>query len=49
MVTQGQLILIVDNKEQTFNTGDWYHLLPSLVHAAKFPEDTSIIEFWFKK
>ena len=49
VVTQGQLILIVDSQEKILNTGDWYHLPPNCVHAARFKEDTSIIEFWFKK
>ena len=48
VVTQGELILIVDGKEKHFNLGDWYHLEPNQIHAAKFAKDTSIIEFWFK-
>ncbi len=48
VVTQGKLILIVDGEEKHFNLGDWYHLEPHQVHAAKFEEDSSIIEFWFK-
>ena len=48
VVTQGELILIVDGEEKYFNIGDWYHLEPYQVHAAKFKEDSSIIEFWFK-
>ena len=49
VVTQGQLILIVDNQEKIFDTGDWYYLPPNCVHAARFQQETSIIEFWFKK
>ena len=45
VVTQGQLILIVDDREKIFNAGDWYHLPPNCAHAAKFQKDTSIIEF----
>lgn len=48
VVTQGELILIVDGQEKYFKLGDWYHLKPNQVHAAKFIKDTSIIEFWFK-
>ena len=48
VVTQGSLILVVDGQEKHFNTGDWYHLEPHQVHAAKFEEDSSIVEFWFK-
>lgn len=49
IVTQGELILIIDSQEKMFNLGEWYHLPPHKVHAAKFKQDTSIIEFWFKK
>ena len=48
VVTQGSLILIVDGEEKYFNVGDWYHLKPNQIHAARFEEDSSIIEFWFK-
>ncbi len=48
VVTQGELILIVDGQEEYFELGDWYHLKPNQIHAAKFSKDTSIIEFWFK-
>ena len=48
VVTQGKLILIIDDKEKYFDVGDWYHLEPHQVHAARFEEDSSIIEFWFK-
>ena len=49
VVTQGELILIIDDEEQRFNLGDWYCLQPDRVHAARFEKDTSIIEFWFKE
>ncbi|WP_036478503.1 cupin domain-containing protein [Myxosarcina sp. GI1] len=48
VVTQGELILIVDGKEEYYSLGDWYHLKPHQVHAARFDRDTFIIEFWFK-
>lgn len=48
VITQGELILILDGQEQSFKTGEWYHLPPQTVHAARFEVDTSEIEFWFK-
>ena len=48
IITQGELILIVDNQEQRFYPGDWYYLPPHTEHAARFERDTSEIEFWFK-
>lgn len=48
VITKGTLILIVDGQEQQFQSGDWYHLPPHTVHAARFEEDTAEIEFWFK-
>lgn len=49
VVTQGTLELITDGRSSLYNCGDWYHLLPGQEHSAFFPEDTAIIEFWFKK
>ncbi|MDJ0532818.1 MAG: cupin domain-containing protein [Xenococcaceae cyanobacterium MO_207.B15] len=49
VITQGELILIVDGKEQCFYPGDWYHIPPNTIHAARFEKDTSEIEFWFKE
>lgn len=48
VITQGELILIVDSEEQRFYPGDWYHISPNQIHAARFEQDTSEIEFWFK-
>lgn len=48
VITKGTLILILDGQEQRFQPGDWYHLPPHTVHAARFEEDTAEIEFWFK-
>lgn len=48
VITKGTLILIRDGQEQYFRPGDWYHLPPHTVHAARFAEDTAEIEFWFK-
>lgn len=48
VITKGELILIVDDQEQRYGPGDWYHLPPHTVHAARFEVDTAEIEFWFK-
>ena len=47
VITEGELILIVDGQESRYGAGDWYHLLPNQMHAARFEVDTSEIEFWF--
>ena len=47
VITAGELILIVDGKESRYGPGDWYHLEPERVHAARFEVDTSEIELWF--
>ena len=47
VITRGELVLIVDGKEQRYGPGDWYHLLAGQQHAARFEVDTSEIEFWF--
>jgi len=47
VITAGELILVVDEKEARYGTGDWYQLKPGQVHAARFEVDTSEIEFWF--
>ncbi len=47
VITEGELILIRDGVEQQYGPGDWYHLSPGQVHAARFEADTSEIEFWF--
>ena len=49
VVTQGELILIIDEKERRYSLGEWYYIERDRVHAAKFEKDTSIIEFWFKE
>lgn len=49
VVTQGELILIIDEKEQCYYLGDWYYIKRDLIHGARFEKDTSIIEFWFKE
>lgn len=47
VITKGELILIVDEQESRYGPGDWYHLLPNKLHAARFEVGTSEIEFWF--
>lgn len=47
IITEGELILVVDGKESRYGPGDWYHLDPEEVHSARFDADTSEIEFWF--
>ena len=47
VITSGKLILIVDGQEHCYGPGDWYHLKPGQIHAARFEVDTSEIEFWF--
>ncbi len=47
VITQGELILTVDGKEQRYGAGEWYHVPVRVVHAARFETDTSEIEFWF--
>lgn len=49
VITQGELILIVDGKETRHGPGDWYHLPARVDHAARFEKPTSEIEFWFHK
>ena len=49
VVTQGELILITDGAERRLGPGDWYHLAPGQVHAARFEVATSDVEFWFER
>ena len=47
VITRGELILTVDNREQRYGPGDWYYLHPDQLHAARFEVSTAEIEFWF--
>lgn len=47
VITQGELILIMDAQETHYKVGDWYHVPAQAIHAARFDEITSEIEFWF--
>ena len=49
VITQGELILIVDGEEQRYGPGQWYHVPARAVHAARFEQPTSEIEFWFHR
>jgi hypothetical protein len=48
VITKGELILTVAGNERRYATGDWYHVAPGQVHAARFEVPTSEIEFWFE-
>ncbi len=47
VITEGELLLIIDDVEHRYAPGDWYHVSARQVHAARFEVDTSEIEFWF--
>ena len=47
VITQGELILILDGRETRYRTGEWYHVPANATHAARFDMATSEIEFWF--
>jgi len=47
VITHGELLLTVDGQETRYGPGDWYHLHPEQLHAARFELPTSEIEFWF--
>lgn len=48
VITRGELILIMDGREQRFGAGDWYHVPAQREHAARFDVETDEIEFWFQ-
>jgi quercetin dioxygenase-like cupin family protein len=47
VITQGELILMLEGEEIRYGTGQWYHVPARASHAARFDKDTSEIEFWF--
>ena len=47
VILQGELILTVDGVEKRYAIGDWYSVEADQVHAARFEQETSEIEFWF--
>ena len=48
VITQGELILAMGGVEQRFGIGAWYQVPANALHAARFEEPTSEIEFWFE-
>ena len=49
VITQGELILTLDGEERRYRPGEWYHVPARVVHAARFEQPTSEIEFWFHR
>jgi quercetin dioxygenase-like cupin family protein len=49
VITQGELILLFEGREIRYGPGQWYHIPAHARHAARFEQDTSEIEFWFKE
>jgi quercetin dioxygenase-like cupin family protein len=49
VITQGELILVLEGEEIRYGAGQWYHIPARVNHAARFEKDTSEIEFWFHK
>jgi mannose-6-phosphate isomerase-like protein (cupin superfamily) len=47
VITRGELVLLMNNEEQRYGVGDWYHVAAGAEHAARFEQDTDEIEFWF--
>jgi quercetin dioxygenase-like cupin family protein len=47
VITQGELILMMNGEETRYKAGDWYYVPAQAIHAARFDEATSEIEFWF--
>ena len=48
VVIRGCLTLTTNGETSRLLPGDWYHLDRHQQHAARFDEDTQIIEFWFR-
>jgi quercetin dioxygenase-like cupin family protein len=49
IITKGSLLLDMDGVEKRFVVGDWYHVPANAAHAARFEEESSEIEFWFRR
>lgn len=47
VITRGRLYLTLAGEERAFGVGEWYEVPRGAEHAARFEEDTEIIEFWF--
>ncbi|MGF1537049.1 MAG: cupin domain-containing protein [Elainellaceae cyanobacterium] len=48
VITQGELVLIMDGTESRYGAGDWYRVPAHVEHGARFERETSEIEFWFQ-
>lgn len=48
VITQGELFLTVAGNEMRYGPGMWYHLSADTMHSARFEQETSEIEFWFR-
>jgi quercetin dioxygenase-like cupin family protein len=48
VIIRGELIMQKDGVESRYGPGDWYHILPGVVHEARFEQDTAEVEFWFQ-
>ncbi|MEM7770854.1 MAG: cupin domain-containing protein [Cyanobacteria bacterium P01_A01_bin.37] len=49
IITQGELVLIMDGQERRYGIGEWYQVPAGATHAARFEQPTSEIEFWFHR
>lgn len=47
VITQGELVLMMNGGETRYGPGQWYEIPRSALHAARFEVETSEIEFWF--
>jgi len=47
VITEGELRLVRNGREERYGPGEWYRLEPEEEHAARFDVATSEIEFWF--
>lgn len=48
VITRGELCLTSAGRETRYGVGDWYTVDAGQEHSARFEEDTSEIEIWFK-
>ena len=48
VITKGRLLLDMDGETREYGPGDWYRIPAGREHAARFPEATADIEFWFQ-
>ena len=48
VITDEELILVLDGKETRYRAGEWYQVGARATHAARFEVETSEIEFWFQ-